>query len=79
TNGWAKSYSGVNLDSFIRKITFQEISKEGIQSLGPVIEQMAEAESLFAHKNAATLRMHTPQPPKGGVTPKSPKGDLGRY
>jgi histidinol dehydrogenase len=57
TNGWAKSYSGVNLDSFIRKITFQEISKEGIQSLGPVIEQMAEAESLYAHKNAVTLRM----------------------
>jgi histidinol dehydrogenase len=57
TNGWAKSYSGVNLDSFIRKITFQEITQEGIQKLGPVIEQMAEAESLFAHKNAATLRM----------------------
>ncbi|HOO83661.1 MAG TPA: histidinol dehydrogenase [Prolixibacteraceae bacterium] len=57
TNGWAKSYSGVNLDSFIRKITYQEITKEGIQNLGPVIEQMAEAESLFAHKNAATLRM----------------------
>lgn len=57
TNGWAKSYSGVNLDSFIRKITFQEISKEGIQNLGPVIEQMAEAEHLFAHKNAASLRM----------------------
>ncbi len=56
TNGWAKSYSGVNLDSFIRKITFQEITKEGIQKLGPVIEQMAEAENLFAHRNAATLR-----------------------
>lgn len=61
TNGWATSYSGVNLDSFIKKITFQEISKEGIQSLGPVIEQMAEAESLFAHKNAATLRMNAPK------------------
>lgn len=57
TNGWARSYSGVNLDSFIRKITFQEITQEGIQNLGPVIEQMAEAENLFAHKNAATLRM----------------------
>jgi histidinol dehydrogenase len=57
TNGWAKSYSGVNLDSFIRKITFQEITKEGIQNLGPVIELMAEAEHLFAHKNAATLRI----------------------
>lgn len=57
TNGWATSYSGVNLDSFIRKITFQEISKEGIQNLGPVIEQMGEAEHLFAHKNAASLRI----------------------
>jgi histidinol dehydrogenase len=60
TNGWARSYSGVNLDSFIRKITFQEITKEGIQNLGPVIEQMAEAENLFAHKNAATLRQNHP-------------------
>lgn len=59
TNGWAKSYSGVNLDSFIRKITFQEITKEGIQNLGPVIELMAEAEHLFAHKNAATLRVES--------------------
>jgi histidinol dehydrogenase len=57
TNGWATSYSGVNLDSFIKKITFQEITQEGIRQLGPVIEKMAEAESLFAHKNAATLRM----------------------
>jgi histidinol dehydrogenase len=64
TNGWAKSYSGVNLDSFIRKITFQEISKEGIQNLGPMIELMAEAEHLFAHRNAATIR--NPLPPKGG-------------
>ncbi|MCL3778812.1 histidinol dehydrogenase [Prolixibacteraceae bacterium JC049] len=57
TNGWAKSYSGVNMDSFMRKITFQEISKAGIQELGKTIEVMAEAEMLFAHKNAATLRM----------------------
>lgn len=57
TNGWATSYNGVNLDSFIKKITFQEITKDGICNLGPVIEKMAEAESLFAHKNAATLRM----------------------
>jgi len=63
TNGWATSYSGVNLDSFIRKITFQEISREGIQNLGPVIEQMAEAEHLFAHKNAATLRQNHPPTP----------------
>ena len=57
TNGWAKSFSGIGLDSFCKRITFQEITKDGIKHLGPVIEQMAEAEQLFAHKNAATLRM----------------------
>jgi len=57
TNGWAKSFSGIGLDSFCKKITFQEISSEGIKNLGPVIEEMAQAEQLFAHKNAATLRM----------------------
>lgn len=57
TNGYAKAYSGVNLDSFIRKITFQEISKEGIQNLGSTIEIMAENEQLHAHKNAITLRL----------------------
>lgn len=57
TNGWARSFSGVNLDSFTKKITFQEISKEGIQKLGPVIEVMAAAEQLDAHKNAVTLRL----------------------
>ncbi|MCX6239983.1 MAG: histidinol dehydrogenase [Bacteroidia bacterium] len=57
TNGWAKSFSGIGLDSFCKKITFQEITKEGIKRLGPVIEEMAQAEQLFAHKNAATLRM----------------------
>lgn len=57
TNGYAKNYSGVSLDSFIRKITFQEITKAGIQKLGPVIEEMAEAEELFAHKNAVTIRL----------------------
>jgi histidinol dehydrogenase len=57
TNGWARSFSGVNLDSFIKKITFQEITKDGLKQLGPVIEKMAEAESLFAHKNAVTLRL----------------------
>lgn len=58
TNGWARSFSGVNLDSFTRKITFQEISREGIQQLGPVIEVMAEAEQLDAHKMAVTLRLN---------------------
>lgn len=57
TNGWARSYSGVNLDSFLKKITFQEISKEGLKNIGPAIEIMAAAEELEAHKNAVTLRL----------------------
>ncbi len=57
TNGWARSYSGVNLDSFLRKITFQEISKEGLQNIGPAIEKMAATEELEAHKNAVSLRL----------------------
>lgn len=57
TSGFAKSYSGVSLDSFIKKITFQQISAEGIQNIGPSIEIMAEAEQLFAHKNAVTVRL----------------------
>lgn len=57
TNGYAKAYSGVNLDSFVKKITFQEITAEGLQNIGPAIEVMAENELLFAHKNAVTLRM----------------------
>jgi len=57
TNGFAKSYSGVSLDSFVKKITFQEITKEGISAIGSTIEIMAESEELFAHKNAVTLRL----------------------
>lgn len=57
TNGYAKAYSGVNLDSFTKAITFQKISKEGIKNIGPSIELMAEAEGLQAHKNAVTLRL----------------------
>jgi histidinol dehydrogenase len=57
TNGYAKSYSGVSLDSFTKKITYQKISEEGLKSLGPTIEIMAEAEQLFAHKNAVSLRL----------------------
>lgn len=57
TNGFSKAYSGVNLDSFLKSITFQEISKEGIKKLGKSIEIMAEAEGLHAHKNAVTLRL----------------------
>ena len=57
TNGWARSYSGVNIDSFFKKITFQEISEEGLKNIGPAIENMAAAEQLEAHKNAVTLRL----------------------
>jgi histidinol dehydrogenase len=58
TNGYAKNYSGVSLDSFVKKITFQKLEKEGIKNIGPAIEVMAEAEQLFAHKNAVTLRLN---------------------
>lgn len=58
TNGYAKMYSGVNLDSFRKKITYQEITREGLRNIGPAIEIMAETESLTAHKNAVTLRMN---------------------
>ena len=57
TNGFSKAYSGVNLDSFTKSITFQKISKEGIQNIGNAIEIMAEAEGLQAHKNAVTIRL----------------------
>ena len=56
TSGYAKAYSGVNLDSYLKKITFQEISKEGLEKLGPTIEIMAENELLMAHKYAVTVR-----------------------
>ena len=59
TNGYAKQYSGVNLDSFLKNMTFQKISKEGIQEIGNAIEIMAEAEGLQAHKNAVTLRLNS--------------------
>lgn len=57
TNGYATAYSGVNLDSFVKKITFQKITKGGMRNLGPAIEVMAENEELYAHKNAVTLRL----------------------
>ncbi|MCK6606927.1 MAG: histidinol dehydrogenase [Flavobacterium sp.] len=57
TNGYSKSYSGVNLDSFLKAMTFQKISNEGIQNIGKAIEIMAEAEGLQAHKNAVSLRL----------------------
>ena len=57
TNGYARNYSGVSLDSFVKKITFQQLSKQGIQQLGPYIEKMAAAEQLEAHKNAVSIRL----------------------
>lgn len=57
TNGYAKQYSGVNLDSFMKSMTFQKISEKGIQNIGNAIEIMAQAEGLQAHKNAVTLRL----------------------
>ena len=57
TNGYAKAYSGVSLDSFIKKITFQEIQRRGMVLLGPAIEVMAAGEELDAHKNAVTVRL----------------------
>ncbi len=57
TNGHARAYSGVSLDSFVKKITVQHISEEGIRVLGPTVEAMAEAESLHAHKRAVSLRL----------------------
>lgn len=59
TNGYAKAFSGVSLDSFIKKITFQKLSSEGLKNIAPVVEQMAEAEGLTAHKNAVSIRNST--------------------
>ena len=57
TNGYAKAYSGVSLDSFVKKITFQHLEKEGLKNIGPSVETMAAAEGLDAHKNAVSIRM----------------------
>jgi len=59
TNGYAKAYNGVNLDSFLRKVTFQELTAEGLQRLGPTIEAMADGEHLDAHRNAVSVRLET--------------------
>ena len=57
TNGFAKAYSGVSLDSFVKKITFQKLTKDGLAGIATAIEQMAKAEGLQAHSNAVTIRM----------------------
>lgn len=59
TNGYARAYSGVSVDSFVKKITVQHITEEGIRNIGPVVEAMAEAESLEAHKKAVTIRLQS--------------------
>jgi histidinol dehydrogenase len=58
TNGFARSYSGVSVDSFVKKITFQEINKRGLKNVGPVIEEMAKHEGLDAHKYTVTIRLN---------------------
>jgi histidinol dehydrogenase len=57
TNGYARQYSGVSLDSFVKKITYQEITEQGLRNIGPIIECMAEAEQLDAHKQAVSIRL----------------------
>ena len=59
TNGYARAYSGVSVDSFVKKITFQKITEKGLKELGPTIEIMAEAEELMAHKNAVSIRLRS--------------------
>ena len=59
TNGYAKAYSGVSLDSFVKKVTFQQVSKTGIKNIGSAVEVMAAAEGLDAHKNAVNVRLKT--------------------
>jgi len=68
TNGFAKAYSGVNLDSFTKSITFQKISKKGLMKIGKTIELMAEAEGLQAHKNAVSIRLKDLVPAKAGIS-----------
>jgi len=58
TNGFAKAYSGVSVDSFVKKITFQQLSQQGLQQVGPAVMQMAIAEGLEAHKNAVQIRLN---------------------
>jgi histidinol dehydrogenase len=61
TNGYATTYSGVSVDSFVKKITYQQLTREGLQQIGPAVMEMAAAEGLGAHRNAVALRL-SPQP-----------------
>jgi histidinol dehydrogenase len=57
TNGFARAYSGLNMDAYFKKITFQEATPEGLRIIGPFVEEMANAEQLQAHKNAVSIRL----------------------
>jgi len=57
TSSYARAYSGVSVDSFVKKVTFQHITPEGIKNIGPTVEVLAEMEGLMAHKNAVSVRM----------------------
>ena len=57
TGGTANTFSGVSVDSFVKKITFQKISKKGLENIGPSVETMADAEGLDAHKSAVSIRL----------------------
>jgi histidinol dehydrogenase len=59
TNGYARAYAGVSLESFLKYITYQQLSEDGLRALGPIVEQLAEAEQLEAHKRAVTIRLKT--------------------
>ncbi len=72
THGYARNYSGVSVDSFIRKITFQRATKEGLHALGPVVERMAEAEQLMAHKFAVSYRYDIGDEDDAGVAGDAP-------
>ena len=72
TSGYARQYSGVSLDSFIKKITFQRLSASGLQVLGPVVELMAEAEGLVAHARAITLRLASLAAPEASLVTQEP-------
>lgn len=62
TNGFARSYSGVSVDSFVKTITYQKLSEEGIKNIGRTVELMAKAEGLDAHANAVSIRLKAPNP-----------------
>ncbi len=58
TNGYARAYSGVSVDSFVKKITYQRLTEQGLRNIGPTVETMAAAEGLEAHKNAVRIRLN---------------------